>query len=575
MRIVKAIAVVLALSITGMLLMSCGSGEDTTAVTEDQLVTVQRGDLRIDVISSGNLVFSLKEGLTFGSAGTVGEVQVEVGDSVEEGQVLASLDSTSVTSLQKAVLQAEINYDNAVEQAETPYTALDIAQAEAAVANAAVALEAAEEALEKAEDPYTESDIAQAEIAVLNAEIALDNAQKQFDAAEERYINNPTVPQWIRDYEKRKNELVIAEAALVEAGEALAEMKAGADPLEVAQKQKQLAVAQAGLKEAEDNLAEMLDGDDSPGAELRQLAVIDAWTALNEAEERLEMATMVAPFAALVLAVNVEAGQAVSANQVVIELADPDKFEADILVSEMDILQLQVGAPATIEVEAMSGISLPATVTSIAPTATIQQGVVNYRVTVELRSLDLPALASEPEISSDEEVQPPISPENIDELLDRAVKEGRISQQQADRMKAMMENITEEQLEQFRERLGQGFVFGQRPGGILSGGIMRDSVQLRQGQTVTVSVIIQQRNDVLLVPNQAIMGQGMSAYVRVMKDGEIEERPVRIGLSDWQYTEIIEGLGEGEQVVVPETTGTSTTPTLPQQQQGGPFRIFR
>jgi len=163
----------------------------------------------------------------------------------------------------------------------------------------------------------------------------------------------------------------------------------------------------------------------------------------------------------------------------------------------------------------------------------------------------------------------------IDELLDRAVKEGRISQQQADRMKAMMENITEEQLEQFRERLGQGFVFGQRPGGILSGGIMRDSVQLRQGQTVTVSVIIQQRNDVLLVPNQAIMGQGMSAYVRVMKDGEIEERPVRIGLSDWQYTEIIEGLGEGEQVVVPETTGTSTTPTLPQQQQGGPFRIFR
>ena len=168
-----------------------------------------------------------------------------------------------------------------------------------------------------------------------------------------------------------------------------------------------------------------------------------------------------------------------------------------------------------------------------------------------------------------------MTPENIDELLDRAVKEGNISQEQADRMKAMMENLTTEQIQQLMERFRQGFQFGQRPGGVVTGSIMRGSIQLRQGQTVTVSVIIQQRNDVLLVPNQAIMGQGMSTYVRVMKDGEIEERSVRIGLSDWQYTEIMQGLSEGEQVVVPETTGTSTTPTGPQQQQGVPFRIFR
>jgi len=511
----------------------------------------------------------------------VGEVQVEVGDSVEEGQVLVKLDDTSITSLQKAVLQAEINYDNAIEQVEQPYTELDIAQAEAAVANAGVALEAALEALEEAENPYTGSDIAQAEIAVINAEIALDNAQDQFEIAEDKYLTNPTVPRWAQDYEKEQRELVIAEADLAEAEETLAEMNAGADPLEVEQKQKQLDVAQASLTEAEDNLAEMLDSAGSPEAELRQLEVTDAWTALNEAKERLEMANMVAPFAAIVLAVNVEAGEAVNANQVVIELADPDEFEADILVNEIDILQLQVGAPATIEVEAMSGVSLPATVTSIAPTATIQQGVVNYLVTVELQSLESPVLESEPALPSEQGEQLQITPENIDKLLDWAVKEGNISREQADRMKAMIENVPQEQLEQLVERFGQGLGLGQgfgnvkKPGGIMAGAIMTGPVQLRQGQTVTVSVIIQQRNNVLLVPNQAIIGQGRSTYVQVMTDGQIEKRPVRIGLSDWQYTEIIEGLSEGEQVVVPETGGTSTTPTTPQQTKGVPFRIFK
>jgi len=223
----------------------------------------------------------------------------------------------------------------------------------------------------------------------------------------------------------------------------------------------------------------------------------------------------------------------------------------------------------------MSGISLPATVTSISPTAIIQQGVVNYRVTVELESLESPVLESEPEISLDQEVQSQITPENIDEVLDRAVAAGRISQEEADKMRAMMENITQEQMEQLIERFGQKFGTVKRFGsGQKQDGIITGPVQLRQGLTVTVSVIIQERNDVLLVPNQAIIGQGMSTYVQVMTDGQIEKRPVRIGLSDWQYTEIIEGLSEGEQVVVPGTGSTSTTPTAPQQQKV-PFRILK
>ena len=224
MRILKIMLIALVLCLVSALSISCRPDSGSTAVTEEQLVAVQRGDLTIDITAVGNLAFSYQEELTFEVAGTVGEVMVEVGDSVEEGQVLAELDNTSIISLQKAVTQAEINLEQArinlrdaeenLEEARNPYTELDVAQAEAAVVDTKVTLEAVQEALEEAEKPYTESDIVQAELAVINAEIALDRAQDNFERAEEKYNQNWTVPEWILDYEQKQKELAIAESDL-------------------------------------------------------------------------------------------------------------------------------------------------------------------------------------------------------------------------------------------------------------------------------------------------------------------------------------------------------------------------
>ena len=75
--------IVLVLCLVSALSIGCGSESDLTAVTEEQVVTVQRGDLTIDITAVGNLAFSHQEELTFEVSGTVGEVLVEVGDSVE------------------------------------------------------------------------------------------------------------------------------------------------------------------------------------------------------------------------------------------------------------------------------------------------------------------------------------------------------------------------------------------------------------------------------------------------------------------------------------------------------------
>ena len=595
----KIAVTVLSIILAGTLLAGCGGKSDIAEKPEYQLVPVQRGDLAVEVTATGNLLYAYEEALSFGVPGTIEEVLVEEGDEVEEGQLLARLDSASTISLEKAEAQARINLRNAeddLEEVRNPsavVAALDVAQAELAVVNAGIALVTARDNLEKALDPYTESDIIQAELTVINAEVALDAAQDAFEIAEGTYNGNPTVPQWITNYERKQRQLALAEFDLTEAEENLAEMQAGADASEVEQKQKLLAVAEADIARAEETLAEIQDDalipePDSLDVELQQIEVTSARTALDEAIERLEMDTIAAPFAGIVTSVNMEAGQAVNAGTVIV-LTDSTRFEATMLVNEIDIMNVQVGALASVEIDALSGFVFPATVTSVSPTAASQQGVVNYRVKAELMSLT-PAKG---EKAPEEEVEPVSS---IDEVLDKAVADGRLTQEQADTMKERFgqagAGITVEQLEQLIERFAQfgigaaqgkagqqggltGELLDKLRGSLKQGfgagplpGVSLEDIHLREGLSATVSIIIQQRSNVLLVSNQAIQLQDGATYVEVIQDGEIQQRPVVTGLSDWQYTEIVQGLNEGEQVVIWQTTGTSATTEIQEQKRG-------
>jgi len=256
----------------------------------------------------------------------------------------------------------------------------------------------------------------------------------------------------------------------------------------------------------------------------------------------------------------VKGGDEVKKGTVAVQIADPDKFEANILVSEMDIPQVKVGGTAVVEVDTMSGLSLSANVTHISPTATIQQGVVNYKVTVEVQSLETtlqerqPARAniSSANISSggQQPTTPQITPGELPDRLKQAVAAGQMTQEQA-------ENI----MKQMQQRQGTQTVPVTTA--------TTENFQLRQGMTVTVSIIVQQASNALLVPNTAITKQGTKSVVKVSKDGAIEEREITTGISNSQYTEVTSGLSEGEKVVVPKSTTTSTS-----SQQGQERRQF-
>lgn len=92
--------------------------------------------------------------------------------------------------------------------------------------------------------------------------------------------------------------------------------------------------------------------------------------------------------------------------------------------------------------------------------------------------------------------------------------------------------------------------------GVVSYGVTIDfdvpeGSDLRAGMSATVDIISSERSNVLLVPDSAIDqdSQG-NPIVKVMVDEQIETRPVVIGISDGFRTEIVDGLNEGEIVVI-------------------------
>jgi HlyD family secretion protein len=70
------------------------------------------------------------------------------------------------------------------------------------------------------------------------------------------------------------------------------------------------------------------------------------------------------------------------------------------------------------------------------------------------------------------------------------------------------------------------------------------------GQSATVAVTVASASDVLYVPTAAVADvSGETGVVTVRLGGREQVRSVRIGLRGEQYTEIVDGLGEGDEVV--------------------------
>jgi multidrug efflux pump subunit AcrA (membrane-fusion protein) len=609
MRLLKIMLAILALGVLAAPLISCGSSSDEPELLENQIATVQRGNITLDITAAGNLDLSRTEDLAidlFYQKGTIAEVLVEEGDTVEEEQVLAKLDmgewEDELNKLEKALITAQ----RSLTSKQSALT-----QAERQVVTKERTVTAKESAVTEAERQVAAKELAvrQAQLNVQIAEYNLNQIEEVNEAQEavdeaENYLKlikmvrmgelggglQGDFSYWSQQEAMAEDELERAEEELEEILDATNLTVSEDVALDLARKlllleqeQRDLEDAQVDVEDTKQDVDDAkyalenarLDVEDAKqDVEDARLNVDDAKQDVEDAQSDLEEARSLspeikAPFDGFVTRVNVEGGDEVLKGTVAVQIADPNKFEADIMVSEMDILQAKLEGEAWVSVDAMQGMSLPAKVTHIAPTATIQSGVVNYVVKVEIESME--AVVQERRGAMQKAMED-IAAGQIPERLQQAIDEGRITQEQAEEMMAgggPPEGMTPPAGMEFPAGM-QGATGQEAPATSQTPSMVSEDFQLREGLTVTVTIIVDERTDVLLVPNAAITSEGRQSYVQVVTaSGDTEQRAVQTGISDWQFTEITDGLSEGEQVLVPQ--GTVTTQTTEERRGGMMF----
>ena len=396
---------------------------------ELQMVRVDRGTIVAVVNGTGSILPQSKVNLTFRAPGRVAKILVEEGDKVEAGEILVELETTD-PELQVAQAQAALAMSKAqLDQIKKGARAQDLAAAEASLASAqanyqrvlagpnAEDLAAAEASLASAQANYEKVLVGpnEDEITVANADMeqaaeAVKQAQFEYDkyAWRQGFEASPqaaALHQATINYERAKaayNLLVeVTDREVKAAAAEVAQAEAQLARLSNTPTPEELAIAQAQVDQAQAALDKLTAGATPEELAIAQAQVDQAQAGLAQAQSRLEDTSLLAPSAGRVARVGAEVGEMVSSAMPTIVLVDLSAYPLDVMVDETDISQVEVGQEVDITLDALPGEKLSGRVTRIDPAGTIVQGIVNYGVSIEISSPDLPI---KPDMTADADI---------------------------------------------------------------------------------------------------------------------------------------------------------------------------
>lgn len=93
---------------------------------------------------------------------------------------------------------------------------------------------------------------------------------------------------------------------------------------------------------------------------------------------------------------------------------------------------------------------------------------------------------------------------------------------------------------------------------VVTATLLGDVSGLFQGMTGEITFVTKESKEVLYIPNRAVIREGTHSYVKVKDaDGTVRKTEVTTGFSDGVNAEIIEGLSEGETVLIESKVGES------------------
>jgi HlyD family secretion protein len=304
----------------------------------------------------------------------------------------------------------------------------------------------------------------------------------------------------------------------------------------------------------------VLTADEHDAAQLDYVnaksGLVSARANLDLAKQRLDDATVRAPIEGTVLSQPVTAGQViasatsnVSGGTTLLSMADLRRIRMRAMVAETDLGQVRPGQRATVTVDAFPDRTFEGLVEKIEPQAVVAQSVTNFPVLVSLANEDeqlLPGMNGEVSLTVDRRSDVVAVPADAVRSLREAMVLAPSLGLDADSLRAQL----------MRSRPGGG---GGRRGAagdstVSGGGKGRagaDSAAAGRGRYRRGGGGDGAGGDATAASMAPMASRANRAQVVFVKSASgIEPRLVRLGLSDFDWSEVLSGVREGEEVVL-------------------------
>lgn len=356
------------------------SPADTAETPTMETARIGAGDITLIASGTGSLIAATERSYAFETNGTVANIYVAVGDTVEAGQLLANLDDSDAQDEYDAAKRAvlELTSDKAIAQAfeamNTAEAALKIPRedliwmlsetlfySEERLENAQILLADLKESI--GENPTAEEEAAlkEAQLGVRFAEDNLVEAQAYY---EEYRLIKWGATETVGSRRNRREEYV---TITDQTGETYYVINGPTDE-QIAVARAEYALVKANLLEAQWYYA-ALTGEELPeeanSADL--VALEQAYADLENATAKLEATQLIAPISGTITSLDFSLGEVVDTSTNLITIADLTTPYLEIYMDETDWNLVEVGNPVQVTFDALPDETFNGEVLSVEP----------------------------------------------------------------------------------------------------------------------------------------------------------------------------------------------------------------
>jgi HlyD family secretion protein len=371
--LVFALLVLLAAAVSLYLLWDDPQAANASVSQELQTTLVRRGDLSMTVSGTGALAAAHTYDLSFSTTGLVQALNVQVGDMVTAGQVLALIDggeelAVEIKALKSNLRTAQQELDDLLENAgET------LVQAQLDLTDAEVALTEAQKNLrQEGQQRCTSSKLSTYYYEYLKAQSRVNQWEKYLTEPSgygRNFLLDKLYPLW------KERDLAYQNWKYCE----------GYTEEEILTSEAELAVAQAARDQAQAVYDRLLEnqGIDPAAVALAELTIKNAELQLATARETLAGLEIVAPADGVVISIAAAVGEAVD-EATYITLADLNPPVVETYIDETDIQYLEAGCSAQVVFNAIADRNFSGVVADISPQMVSDNGYGQVLASIDL-----------------------------------------------------------------------------------------------------------------------------------------------------------------------------------------------